>query len=324
MKKASVLKIILGLMFFASTAYTMPISVNGDTFTLVATQSGTQLFSLTADDQGRIYAGNNSNNTTGIPVQVFDSNLFSGTPLSFQDIGPAVGDADGITFGNGFIYTSDRDEGIRKISVSNGSQTLHISGVGINATGSPLALRESDNHLFVGLGGLTGINRIDEFDENGSFLQSHTTGTDIETMTFDPTSGLIYYAAFGSTVRALNPITGVDVLVGSVSGTIDGAMTFDPISQQLFIGTANGANSGLVETINVSTGVTSAFASGFNGSTGIVRDSSTGDLYFLESGGLFRLESEEVEVVVPSGVPEANSFLTLFIALALLGKRLKD
>lgn len=55
-----------------------PITVNGDAFTLVATGPGTtQLFGLTSDAAGRIYIGNNSNNTTGIPLQVFNPALFS-------------------------------------------------------------------------------------------------------------------------------------------------------------------------------------------------------------------------------------------------------
>src|SRR5205823_4842832 len=49
-----------------STASTNP-------FTLVANGPGTaQLFGLTSDAQGRVYIGNNANNTTGIPLQEFD------------------------------------------------------------------------------------------------------------------------------------------------------------------------------------------------------------------------------------------------------------
>src|SRR4029079_13196326 len=52
-------------------------------FTLVANGPGTaQLFGLTSDAQGKVYIGNNSNNTTGIPLQVFDPTLFTGTPIT--------------------------------------------------------------------------------------------------------------------------------------------------------------------------------------------------------------------------------------------------
>jgi hypothetical protein len=43
-----------------------------------------------------------------------------------------------------------------------------------------------------------------------------------------------------------------------------------------------------------STGLTTPFATGFNQSLGILREPVTGDLYFLESNQLFRLESSKV------------------------------
>ena len=210
-----------------------------------------------------------------------------------------MGDADGITFGNGFVFVADSGAGIRKIQVSNGANSVFGAGIAVNATGSPLACRASDGHVFVGLGGLTGILRIDEYDANGTLLKGHVTGTDAETMTFDPASGLIYYAAFGSSVRELNPITDGDRLVGTVDGTIDGALAFDPLTQLLFVGTANGNNPGQVDTINVKTGTVSPFASGFSSATGIIREPVSGNLYFLEDGALYMLGKTNVNQSIP-------------------------
>lgn len=266
-------------------------AVNGASFVLVATESsGTQLFELTSDAAGKIYVGNNSNNSIGIPVKLFDPALFTGTPLVFQSFGPSLGDADGIAFGSGFIYAAS-SAGVERITVPGGVGTLFMPGVATNGTGSPIVVRPADGHIFVGLGGLTGINRIDEYTAAGTFVASHTTGTDVETMTFDPVSGKIYYAPFGSQVRALNPVTNADVAVGASSGTIDGGLTFDSLSGLLFVGTANGLNSGLVETIDPATGTRKPFASGFNGSLGILREPVSGDLYFLEASQLYRLPS---------------------------------
>ncbi|HYC54643.1 MAG TPA: hypothetical protein VEL28_06875 [Candidatus Binatia bacterium] len=284
-------------------AHAQPLTVNGDPFTLVATGPGTQLFGLASDDAGRVYAGNNSNTTTGIPVQRFDPALFSGVPVALQNFGPAVGDADGLAILAGHIYVADRDEGVRSIAISDESHFVHIAAVAINETGSPLVIRPSDGHLFVGLGGVTGILRIDEYDAAGAFVRSITTVTDVETMTFDPGSGLIYYAPFGAAVRSLDPATGEDLLVGMSSGTIDGGLAFDPITGLLFVGTANGVNSGLVETIDPGTGQTSLFASGFNGSLGILREPVSGDLYFLESNQLYRLPSQDVDLCPTPGSP---------------------
>jgi hypothetical protein len=285
-----------------------PTTVDGKPFKLVATESGnTQLFGLSADLQGRIYIGNNSNSDAGIPLQRFDPALFSGSPLALQNFGPVLKDADGLTFGNGSIFATDAASGVRKIAVPSASDTLFISGAGINATGSPLVYRPSDNHLFIGRGGLTNNNFIDEYNATGGLVKSHATGTDVETMTFDPASGLIYYAPFGSNVRALNPLTDADKLVGTSSGTIDGGLTFDGRTGQLFIGTANGTNSGIVETMNITSGMTTPFASGFQGSVGLLREPLSGDLYFLESGQLYQLGS--------ASVPEPAAFAPFIFIL---------
>src|SRR2546423_15055634 len=92
----------IGTAFFVGAALVQnvtaaPTAVNGSPFTLVATKaSAPQLFELTSDTTGKIYTGNNSNDVTGIPVQVFDPALFSGVPLALQNFGPSLGDADGI------------------------------------------------------------------------------------------------------------------------------------------------------------------------------------------------------------------------------------
>ena len=285
--------ILLGMPLITVGA---PVTVNGDPFTQVAIGPGaTQLFSLASDPQGLIYIGNNSNSTTGISVQLFNPALFSGAAIALQNFGPLVGDADGLTFGNGFIYVPDRDEGLRRVAVPGGADSLFVSGAAINPTGSPLVFRPSDAHLFVGFGatvpGAPGANRIDEYNALGTLVKSFTTVAEPETMTFDPISGLIYYSDFDTEVRAFNPISETDVHVGNSSGTIDGGLAFDLRTGLLFVGTVNGVNSGLVETINPTTGDRTLFATGFNGSVGILREPVLGDLYFLESNALYRLES---------------------------------
>ena len=286
------------LAFFhgvASLAHATPVTVDGTPFVLVARGShDTQLFGLTSDAQGRVYIGNNSSDTTGIPLQLFDPALFAGLPLVLQNFGPPVGDADGIASGNGFIYAADRDEGIRQVALPGGESALYLDGAATNAWGSPLLFRPADGHLFVGGGGGTGITRIDEYDAVGTFVITHPTDAEVETMTYDPATGLIYYAASGSVVRALNPLIDDDFLVGIASGTVDGGLAFDPGSGLLFVGTANGMNPGLVETIDPATGEKRPFASGFDGSLGILREPITGDLYFLEANQLYRLPSAQI------------------------------
>lgn len=280
----------------ASIASAAPTTVNGDPFTLVATGPGTaQLFGLTSDALGRVYAGNNSNNTTGISVQLFDPALYLGAAIAMQDFGAPVGDADGLTFGGGAIYAADRDEGIRRIATPAATSSVFTSGAGINPTGSPVVYRPVDGHVFVGFGatvtGAPGANRIDEFDSAGSLVQTLSPVGEPETMTFSATSGLIYYADFDSEVRSFNPITGADLHVSNVTGVIDGGLTFDELTGLLFVGTANGVNSGRVETINPANGASTLFASGFEGSLGILREPVSGNLYFLESNQLYRIDS---------------------------------
>jgi hypothetical protein len=276
-----------------------PTSINGAPFILVASNpSGIELCVLTSDAQGRVYAGNNSNGDPGIPVQRFDPASFSGVPVAFQDFGPACPDADGLTFGNGSIFVANMDAGVLAVAAS-GTSSVFVAGVAENGTGSPLVYRPADGHLFVGLGGLTGILRIDEYSNTGAFVRSHATGTDVETMTFDAQSGLIYYAAFGSAIRALDPNTDADRLVANVDGTIDGALAFDPISQRLFVGTANGSNPGLVETVEVSTGTVSPFASGFSHALGVLREPVSGNLYFLDFNKLYMLSKTNVNQAIP-------------------------
>jgi hypothetical protein len=305
------------LLASLSHATAEPITVNGDPFTLVATGPGTtQLFGLTADNTGRIYIGNNSNNTTGIPLQLFDPALFFGSPIALQNFGPAVGDADGLSYGGGFVYVADRDEGVRRVAVPSGTSSVFAAGTAINPTGSPIVYRPSDGHVFVGFGssvpGAPGAARVDEYDASGAFVRTFNTVAETETMTFDPATGLIYYAAFGGEVRSLNPLTGGDLHVGNSSGVVDGGLALDTRTGLLFVGTANGTNSGLVETIDPVTGERKLFASGFNGSLGILRDPVSGDLYFLESNQLYRLDSAKV-------IPEPGSAALVALgAVALL------
>ncbi|HEY2103286.1 MAG TPA: hypothetical protein VGH08_08535 [Chthoniobacterales bacterium] len=280
-----------------------PVTVNGDPFTLVAIGPGTtQLFGLAADTSGRIYIGNNSNDTIGIAVQLFDPSLYSGSPISLQNFGPPVGDADGLTYGGGFIFVPDRDEGLRRIAVPSAASSIFVAGASINGTGSPVVYRPSDGHVFVGFGstvpGAPGANRIDEYDSAGAFVRTFTTTGETETMTFDPGSGLIFYAPFGTEVRSFDPNTATDRHIGNATGFIDGGLAFDAITGLVFVGTANGANSGLVETIDPITGERKSFASGFNGSLGILRDSASGNLYFLEANQLYRLNSAQVTVAM--------------------------
>ena len=294
----------------------VPTTVNGDVFTLVATgPGGGLLFGLTSDAVGRVYAGNNSNDPTGIPLQMFDPTQFFGASIALQSFGPAVGDADGLAFGGGAIYAADRDEGVRRIAVPAGTGSLFTGAAGINPTGSPVVFRPSDGHVFVGFGasvpGAPGANRIDEFTGAGAFVQTFTPVGEPETMTYSASTGLIYYADFDSEVRSFNPSTNADLHVGNATGVIDGGLTFDQLTGLLFVGTANGVNSGRVETINPANGVQKPFASGFAGSLGILREPVSGDLYFLEADQLFRIESAKV--------PEPGGVVLWGVGVALLG-----
>jgi hypothetical protein len=296
--KIGLFAIVLSLLM-TGTVVAAPTTVNGDPFMLVATGPGTaQLFGLTSDALGRVYIGNNANNTTGIPVQRFDVTLFSGVPIATQAFGPAVGDADGLAAGGGFVFVGDQNEGLRRITISDGTSSILVAGVGINGTGSPVVYRPSDGHVFVGFGatvpGAPGQNRIDEYNAAGGLVQTFATTAEPETMTFNPISGLIYYADFDTQVRSFNPLSGADLPVGNSSGTIDGGLAFDSISGKIFVGTANGVNSGRVETIDPLTGMTQLFATGFDGSLGILREPVSGDLYFLETNQLYRIEAIHV------------------------------
>ena len=328
MKSSSVLCIAAVVLCTASMAVAAPMTIGGAPFTLVATGPGTtQLFGLTSDAQGRVYTGNNSNQNAGIPSQLFNPALFSGSPISLQNIGPAARDADGLTFGAGSIYSADLDAGVRKTSIPGGGSSVFIPATsfsfpysaGVNPTGSPMVYRPSDGHLFVGFGasagaGAPGQNRIDEYDSSGTLVHTFTTAAETETMTYNAQSGLIYYANFSftgpSAIRAFNPVANTDTLVGFSTGSVDGALAFDPISKRLFLGAANGLNPGYVETMNPSTGLTTPFATGFDESLGILREPVTGDLYFLESNQLFRLES--------AAVPEPAAFALIAIGMVSL------
>jgi hypothetical protein len=269
-----------------------PTSVVGDTFVLVATNaSGIELFGLVEDDQGTIYAGNNSNGP-GIPLQRFNLSEYSNSPMQLQGFGPTCDDADGLSYGAGYLYAASL-QGVRKISVTDGTGILLAPGVAANGTGSPLVVRTNDGHIFVGLGyqGGTGLN---EYDATGTFVRTYPTTAEIETMTYDPASGTIYYAPYGSDVHTYNLNTSNDTIIATVNGSIDGALAFDSLSHRIFVGTANGANQGNVYTVDLSSLAVAQFATGFQGSLGILREKLSGDLYFLESQNLYRLNSSAV------------------------------
>jgi hypothetical protein len=289
------LLLILAGFLHAGRAFATPISVAGDTFILVATDSGStpvQMFGLAADAEGNVYAGNNSNNQAGVPLRRFRPSTFVGSPVSFDNFGPACQDADGLTFGAGFLYVADLTAGVRKISAADGTGSILLPNSGRNDTGSPLAYRASDGHIFVGYG--TGARRLDEFDAAGSLVTNVTTSALVETMTLDPASGIIYYAPWpDGQIWAYNPTSRTDTLVAAIGGTIDGGLAFDARSGRLFVGTANGANQGRVYTVDLATGTVALFAFGFDGCLGILRDQTTGDLYFLEAHNLYRLQKVE-------------------------------
>src|SRR5262245_43365936 len=193
-----------------------PASVGGDAFILVATNaSGIQLFGLVADADGKIYVGNNGNGSA-IPLQRFSPAAFAGMPIGFDSFGPVCSDGDGLAFGGGSIFVSDLSSGVRRIPVDGGPASIFTVDTGLGIFGSPLWYRPSDGNVFGAEGGLgSGNPLIQEFDANGNLVTNHATGTEIETMTYDDQSGIIYYAPYSTlgTVRAYNPVLGTDTLL---------------------------------------------------------------------------------------------------------------
>lgn len=193
---------------------------------------------------------------------------------------------------------------------------------------APMAIRVSDGHLFIGRGNAQAA-AIDEFDAAGALVRTIITADQVESLSLDQSGGRLYYADYGSQVRVFDLSTGADTLVATSSGTIDGGLAFDPISGLLFVGTANGANAGRVETINLQTGAVSLFASGFGGATGILRDAVTGSLYFLDGadvssptyGRLYRLGNANVNSEL--GVPEPGAAAMLIASVGLVRRRLR-
>ena len=286
------------LALLACRCESTPISIAGFPFIQVATDTnGIELYGLTSDPTGRVYAGNNSNGP-GIPVRLFDPSLFSGSVITLQDFGPVCNDGDGIAYCAGFLFVADTYAGVRKIAVPSGAGTVFLPGVTVNLSGSPLACRSADGHLFVGGGGQTGVLRIDEYDAAGGLVTNYPTAIEIETMTFNESAGVIYYAPYVSDgptpIHALTLATRSDVALTSISGAVDGGLSFDPVSQSLFVGTANGANQGRVYTVNPQTGATALFAAGFDGCLGIHRAAGSGDLFFLEATNLYKLGSNNI------------------------------
>ena len=275
---------IVMMSVFPSRLDAAPTSVAGDAFVLVATGGTVELCCLISDAQGNVLAGNNSNGP-GIPLQRFRPGAFTNAPIPFEDFGPVCNDGDGLTSSGGYLYVSDIYVGVQKVNLTNGSATVFLPNSGKNATGSPLAFRHSDGHLFVGYGYLGGP-RIDEFDAAGAFVTNYTTLEEVETMTIDPASGMLYYAPYGTSVHAYNPVTKADSLIANITGTVDAGMAFDTITHRLFVGTANGSDQGLVYSIDPTTGAVALFASGFQGCLGILREQASGDLYFLEANAL--------------------------------------
>ena len=75
------LALVTVVVLSASNSLAGPVTVAGDAFILVATNgSGIQLYSLTADNNGNVYASNNSQGP-GIPVQRFRPGVFTGMAM---------------------------------------------------------------------------------------------------------------------------------------------------------------------------------------------------------------------------------------------------
>jgi hypothetical protein len=294
-----------------------PVTETGQHFTLVGTRaaaySPTPLYQLTSDKSRRVFVGNNSNDNTGIPVQMFNPIVYQNSvvkPIVLSDFETTTfGDLDGLahyTDGNHeFLYVASKLHGLCRIDMDSKIPTIpFIGNVGRNGRGSPIVVRKNGN-ILVGSGDTPGVS---EFDKNGVLLSTHLTGYQVNTMTYDPATDLIYFATFvpiANEVRVFNPATGLDDHVATAEGTIDGALALDPKSGLLFVGTANGTNSGLVDIIDVNLPASleqfkvKRYAHGFNGSVGILREPLGGDLYFLDDTQLYRLPSDSVSVGLP-------------------------
>jgi len=309
-----------------------PMTLLGHPFELVATlDSGPQLFGLTEDAEGRIYVGHNSNFAGPAPLRRFDPSLYAGIPFELSDLaqsfGPAVGDADGICSGAGKIFVADNLGGIRQIPVADPSGSSYFAVfMSTNGGGSPLVHRNSDGHVFASFGEVVPLLR--EYDAAGVLLNQFTLATNAETMALDQASGHIYYSPNGSAVRRFAPSGPSDVLVGNVSGTVNGGLFFDPASAKLFVGTANGSNPGQIEIMDPESGQSELFATGFDpendpgGALGILRHATTGDLYVVQSDALWRLDSSLIfpTTAVPAlSLPGAVAAAGLLLAAGVFG-----
>jgi hypothetical protein len=193
------------------------VTVNGDSFVLVGHRIlRTQLFELTSDSAGRVYAGNNSNDSlefrSGCSIPRFSPNT----------AGPAELRPGARRRGRHRIrqriYLRRELRGVERITVPGGVGTLFMPGVASNGTGSPIVVVRP-------MATFSSAWRIDRNQphrrvQRGRHIRCQSSHrTDVETMTFDAGSGLIYYAPFGPQVRALNPLTNADVAVAHSSGT---------------------------------------------------------------------------------------------------------
>ncbi|HTI71933.1 MAG TPA: LamG-like jellyroll fold domain-containing protein, partial [Candidatus Limnocylindria bacterium] len=280
-----------------TAAYThgAPATIYGDPFVLVATHTNPiPLFGLASDNFGRIHVGNNGNSAhnSGMPVQVHVPTPVPRPPTGFTDLGTTLmGDADGIScFGN-LLYVAD-PAGVEQFTLPNSNPTLIFSGVAGNGAGSPLVATATA--LFVGHGAFI-AGWIDEFQlPNGPLLNSYFPTASVETMAKDPDANVFYYAPYGPTVHKFTP-PGSDSTLATLSGPIDGGLTFDPISHQVLAGTASG---GELYSVDPNTGYLKLFANGFTSCSGLLREPLTGDLYVLEDHALWRLCSNFVSKVV--------------------------
>jgi hypothetical protein len=313
---SSTLAVVLALRAGPAAA-TDPVTETGLHFTLVGTRaaaySPTPLYQLTSDKSRRVFVGNNSNDNVGIPVQMFDPVKFKNNggvnPIVLSDFeSTSFGDLDGLahyTDGSNheFLYVASKFHGMCRIDMASTACTIPFVGnIALNGKGSPIVVRKN-GHILVGSGNDLGVW---EYDQNGVLLNAsnpYMANYMVNTMTYDPGTDLIYFAPFGTEVRVFNPATGLDDHVATAEGTIDGALAFDPKSGLLFVGTANGTNSGLVDIIDLQTPLAAfkvkRYAHGFNGSVGILREPLGGDLYFLDDTQLYRLPSDSVRVGLP-------------------------